>query len=117
GLVYFAAPDIILETEFEQKNPDSPAQIYAKNASRVTAVRPGGKGEVNDTHIAWSEATGVPGVPSPLYSEGPPFTGLNGGSVFSRPPKHGELLHSGRLGAIGYYYASPVAADRKIFIA
>ena len=29
----------------------------------------------------------------------------------------GTLLFSGRLGAMGYYYASPVAADRKVFIA
>jgi outer membrane protein assembly factor BamB len=117
GLVYFAAPDIILETAFEQSNPDRAAQIYAKNASRVTAVRPGGKGEVNDTHIAWSETKGVPGIPSPLYYEGRLYTVLNGGIVFSRLAKTGQLLYSGRLGATGYYYASPVAADRKIFIA
>jgi outer membrane protein assembly factor BamB len=117
GLVYFAAPDIILEPPFEQKNPDRAAQIYANNASRVTAVRPGGKGEANQTHIAWSETKGVPGVPSPLYFEGRLYTFLNGGIVYSRVAKTGALLYSGRLGALGYYYASPVAADHKIFIA
>jgi outer membrane protein assembly factor BamB len=60
---------------------------------------------------------GVPGVPSPLYYEGRLYTVLNGGIVFSRLAKTGELLYSGRLGATGYYYASPVAADRKIFVA
>jgi outer membrane protein assembly factor BamB len=117
GFVYFAAPDIILEPPFEQKNPDRAAQIYANNASRVTAVRPGGKGEVNQTHIAWSETKGVPGVPSPLYYDGRLYTFLNGGIVYSRVAKTGALLYAGRLGAMGYYYASPVAADRKIFIA
>jgi outer membrane protein assembly factor BamB len=29
----------------------------------------------------------------------------------------GELLYSGRLGAPGYYYSSPVAADNKVYIA
>ena len=43
GLVYFAAPDIILDPPFEQKNPERAAQIYAKNALAVTAVRPGAK--------------------------------------------------------------------------
>lgn len=117
GLVYFAAPDIILDPPFEQRNPDRAAQIYAHNASRVTAVRPGGKGEPNQTHIAWAETRGVPGVPSPLYYEGRLYTFLNGGIVFSRVARTGALVFSGRLGAMGYYYASPVAADRKVFIA
>lgn len=117
GLLYFAAPDIILDPPFEQKNPDRAAQIYANNASRVTAVRPGGKGEATNTHIAWSETKGVPGVPSPLYYEGRLYTFLNGGIVYSRLAKTGALLYSGRVGALGYYYASPVAADRKVFIA
>ena len=84
GLVYFAAPDIMLDPPFEQRNPDRAAQIYANNASRVTAVRPGGKGEANQTHIAWSETKGVPGVPSPLYYEGRLYTFLSGGIVYSR---------------------------------
>ena len=117
GLVYFAAPDIMLDTAFEKSNPDRAAQIYANNASRVTAVRPGGKGEANQTHIEWSETKGVPGVPTPLYYEGRLYTFLNGGIVFSRLARTGALLYSGRLGALGYYYASPVAADQKVFIA
>ena len=117
GFVYFAAPDICWTTAFEKSNPDRAAQIYANNASRVTAVRPGAKGEANQTHIAWSETKGVPGVPSPLYYEGRLYTFLNGGIVFHRLAKTGALLYSGRLGALGYYYASPVAADQKVFIA
>ena len=44
-------------------------------------------------------------------------TFLNGGIVYTRLAKTGALLYSGRLGAMGYYYASPVAADHKVFIA
>ena len=117
GMLYFAAPDIIMETAAEQRNPERAAQFYANNASRVTAVRPGGKGEVNQTNIAWSEHKGTPGVPSPLYYNGHLYTFQNGGIVFSRVAKTGELLYSGRLGAPGYYYSSPVAADNKIYIA
>jgi outer membrane protein assembly factor BamB len=117
GLLYFAAPDIILEEGFEKNNPERAAQIYAKNASRLTAVRPGGTGEVNQTHVAWSETKGVPGVPSPLYYEGRLYAFLNGGIVYSRLAKTGALLYTGRLGAMGYYYSSPVAADHKVFIA
>jgi outer membrane protein assembly factor BamB len=117
GLVFLAAPDIILETAAETRNPERAAEFYAKNAARVTAVRPGGKGEVSQTNIAWSERKGVPGVPSPLYYNGRLYTFQNGGIVFSRVAKTGELVYSGRLGAPGYYYSSPVAADNKIYIA
>jgi outer membrane protein assembly factor BamB len=117
GMVFLAAPDIILDVEAEKQNPERAAQIYANNASRVMAIRPGGKGEVNQTHVAWSEHKGTPGVPSPLYYNGRLYTVQNGGIVFSRVAKTGELVYSGRTGAMGYYYASPVAADNKIYLA
>ena len=116
-MVFLAAPDIILDVEAEKRNPDRAAQIYANNGSRVMAVRPGGKGEVNQTHVAWTQTKGVPGVPSPLYYNGRLYTVQNGGIVFSRVAKTGELVYSGRMGAMGYYYSSPVAADNKIYIA
>ncbi len=116
-MVFFAAPDIILEVEAEKRNPERAAQIYANNASRVMAIRPGGKGEVNQTHVAWTQTKGVPGVPSPLYYNGRLYTVQNGGIVFSRVAKTGELVYSGRTGAMGYYYSSPVAADNKIYFA
>jgi outer membrane protein assembly factor BamB len=117
GLVFLAAPDIILETAAERRNPERAARFYAKNAARVMAVRPGTKGEVNQGDIAWSEKQGVPGVPSPLYYNGRLYTFKNEGTVFCRVAKTGALVYSGRLGAPGYYYSSPVAADEKIYIA
>jgi outer membrane protein assembly factor BamB len=117
GLVFLAAPDIILETSAERRNPERAAQFYANNAARVMAVRPGSKGEVSQANIAWSERKGVPGVSSPLYHNGRLYTFQNGGIVFCRVAKTGELVYSGRLGAPGYYYSSPVAADNKVYIA
>jgi len=117
GLLFFAAPDIILETAAEKRDPDRAAQFYANNSSRVMAVRPGGKGAIGQANIAWSEKKGVPGVPSPLYYNGRLYTFQNGGIVFCRVATTGELVYSGRLGAPGYYYSSPVAADNKVYIA
>jgi outer membrane protein assembly factor BamB len=117
GLLFFAAPDIILETAAERGNPERAAQFYANNSARVVAVRPGGTGEVSQANIAWSERRGVPGVPSPLYYNGRLYTFQNGGIVFCRAAKTGEVLYNARLGAPGYYYSSPVAADQKVYIA
>ena len=63
GLLYFNAPDIIMDPPAEKANPERAAQLYANNRSRVVAVRPGGQGEVNETHVAWSEHKGVLAFP------------------------------------------------------
>ena len=36
---------------------------------------------------------------------------------YCRVANTGALVYSGRLGALGYYYSSPVAADNKVYIA
>src|SRR6266516_3683645 len=117
GLLFLGAPDIMLEPSAERRNPDKAERFYANNAARVMAVRPGSTGEVMQANIAWSERRGVPGVPSPLYYNGHLYTFKDGGLVFCRVAATGELLYSERLGTLGYYYASPVAADQKIYIA
>ena len=59
----------------------------------------------------------MPGVPSPLYYNGRLYTFKDGGLVFCRVADTGELLYDERLGTLGYYYSSPVAADNRIYIA
>src|SRR5436190_9060288 len=117
GLVFFAAPDIILEQAAEKRNPEKAAQFYEKNKNRLMAVRPGSTGEVAHANVAWSDRKGVPGVPSPLYYNGRLYTFKDGGLVFCRAADTGELLYDERLGTIGYYYSSPLAADNRIYIA
>lgn len=117
GLLYLGAPDIMLEPSAEKRNPEKAEQFYARNAARVMAVRPGTTGEVRQADIVWSEHKGVPGVPSPLYYEGRLYTFKDGGLVFCRAAETGELRYGERLGPLGYYYASPVAADHRIYIA
>jgi outer membrane protein assembly factor BamB len=117
GLLFLAAPDIILEPAAIKNNPTRAADFYANNAARVLAVRPGTTGDVSETNVVWSERRGVPGVPSPLYYGGRLYSFQNGGIVFCRDAKTGELLYSGRLGALGDYYSSPVAADNKVYVA
>ena len=59
----------------------------------------------------------MPGVPSPLYYNERLYTFQNGGIVFCRTAATGALVYSGRVGALGYYYSSPVAAAGRIYIA
>ena len=116
-MVFLAAPDIILEQAAEKRNPEKAAQFYAKNKNTLMALRPGSTGEIAPSNVAWSERKGVPGVPSPLYHNGRLYTVKDGGLVFCREAATGKLLYEERLGTLGYYYSSPVAAQDRIYFA
>lgn len=116
GLLFFAVPDIIVEEQHEINNPEKVRDFYAKNHKRLAAVRPGGSGRVNETHIVWEQRLGTPGVPSPLFVEDRLYTFRNGSLGFLRDAATGELLHRARIGNGGFYYSSPVAGDGKVYI-
>ncbi len=83
----------------------------------VFAIRRGGKGNVTKSHLAWKISKAVPEVPSPLIYQGLLYFVKNGGIVSCVDPESGQLKYRGRLGAPGGYYASPVAADGRIYFA
>jgi outer membrane protein assembly factor BamB len=65
----------------------------------------------------WQLTRGLPDVPSPLVYRGVLYLVKDGGIVRSLDPRTGTLLREGRLtGAIGRYFASPVAGDGKIYM-
>jgi len=83
----------------------------------MLAIALGGEGDMTDTSIRWRYHRSVPQLPSPLLYRGVLYMVNDGGIVTSLDPATGETLKQGRLkGAIDRYYASPVAADGKIFM-
>jgi outer membrane protein assembly factor BamB len=87
------------------------------NEDVMLAIKPGGEGDITETHVAWRQKRGLPELPSPLYYRGRLYLVKNGGVVSCLDPKTGKGLYRERLDAIGPYYASPVAADGKIYAA
>jgi outer membrane protein assembly factor BamB len=84
----------------------------------LVAIKPGGTGNISDSHVAWKYRKGLPYVPSPLYYHGHIYLVRDGGLITSLDPKTGEPLYAqSRLPATGNYYASPVAADGRIYLA
>jgi outer membrane protein assembly factor BamB len=81
------------------------------------AVRLGGKQDVTATNVVWTELKGIPEVPSPLLYRNRLYYVKNGGVLTCRDPQTGKALFEERLDAPGGYYASPVAADGKIYTA
>jgi outer membrane protein assembly factor BamB len=84
----------------------------------LLAIRLGGKGDVTDANVRWKYHKSVPQLPSPLIYRNVLYMVNDGGIVTTLNPETGAEMGQGRLkGAIAPYYASPVAADGKVFMA
>ena len=87
-------------------------------AGPTLAIRPGGKGDVTGTHVAWTSPRGSPFVPSPILY-GPHLYTINdmASIVTAFEATSGRALWQGRLGVATRegFSASPVAVDGKVF--
>ena len=91
------------------------AGIFDASRNNALAVRPGGTGDVTQTHVAWAQSRGLPYVPTPICLDGRLFMVRNGGLASCLDAATGRYFYQEeRLGALGDYYASPIGADRKI---
>jgi outer membrane protein assembly factor BamB len=85
--------------------------------STVMAIRPGGRGDCTGTHVAWKDSRGVPEIPSPLFYRDRLYLVRDGGLLTSYAPDGTLHLDRRRLGVLGQYVASPVAADGRLYLA
>jgi outer membrane protein assembly factor BamB len=84
----------------------------------MLAIRLGGSGDMTEKSVVWKYHRSVPQLPSPLLYNNVLYMVNDGGIVTSFNPKTGEVIKQGRLtGALGNYFASPVAADGHVFFA
>ena len=82
----------------------------------MLAIRLGGSGDTTETAVKWKYQRAVPQLPSPLVFRNVLYMVNDGGIVTTLDPETGERIAQGRLtGALGAYYASPVAADGHVY--
>jgi outer membrane protein assembly factor BamB len=75
-------------------------------------------GERSNPPIVWKAKRGAATVPSPLFYQGRLYLVQDGGRLTCYRAKSGEPLYEQeRLDAEGQYWASPVAADGKVYFA
>jgi len=91
----------------------------AKGENLLVAVKPGGRGDISQSHLAWKYDRGLPYVASPLFYQGRLYMIRDGGMLSSLDAVTGAPYFTQErvAGANGSYYASPVAADGKIYLA
>lgn len=76
------------------------------------------QGKLEPGSVSWRVKKNLPYIPAPLLYQGVFYMVKDGGIVTSLDSGTGTMLKQGRSpDALGEYYASPVAADNKVFLA
>jgi outer membrane protein assembly factor BamB len=91
-------------------------EVIDKSQNKLIAIKPGGTGDITESHVLWSHAKDLPYVPSPILMDGKLFFVKNGGIVTSVDVKTGKPTKTDRVRGNGDYYASPVGGDGKIYV-
>jgi outer membrane protein assembly factor BamB len=80
---------------------------------QLLAVKPGGRGDVTGTHVAWRVTKSVTKKPSALLVEDLIYMINDGGVATAIEARTGKEVWSERIG--GNYSASPLAAGERIY--
>ena len=93
------------------------AMLASENGLLAIKLPANARGDVTDGAVKWKYTRPVPQVPATLLYKGVLFMVNDSGILLSIDPATGNVLKQGRLkGAIDKYFASPVAADGKVFL-
>jgi outer membrane protein assembly factor BamB len=112
----FSQADLDKDGSITREEYERFRELFAKGRNVVVAIRPGGKGDVTETHVAWRNVKQVPFCASPLSAGGCVFTVKDGGFLSSLGARDGTLLKRDRLRGEGNYYSSPVSGDGKVYL-
>ena len=91
--------------------------IYTSRGYRSSpfmAIKPGGKGDITNTHVVWRVPSGGPYISSIIHYDGLIYMVGDVGVLTVTDAKTGARVYQERIG--GVYSASPVAADGKIYL-
>ena len=105
------------EAEYNRVKQFGSAAALSKVPVGLLSIRPAGEGDVSATALEWAEKRNVPEVTTPLLYRGRVYTVTAGGIVNCVDAKTGKSVYRGRVNAPGAYFASPVAAGGKVFVA
>jgi outer membrane protein assembly factor BamB len=90
--------------------------LFDESRNVVMAIRPGGSGDITDSHVDWQSTRHVPFCASPLFDRGRIFTVKDGGIFCSIDAATGNIIKTARLHGTKNYYASPVGGDGKLYL-
>jgi outer membrane protein assembly factor BamB len=91
--------------------------VYKRALPNLAAVRPGGEGDITDTHVSWNLRRGIPEIPSPIYYKNRLYIVRDGGILSCIHAQTGAIVYRKRVRALGQYTASPIIANDHLYLA
>ena len=89
---------------------------FDRGKPNLLAVRPGGQGDVTDSHVDWALHRNIPEVPSPVLHKERIYLVRDGGILSSVDTSTGKVIYRKRLGANGHYGSSPVITNDHLYV-
>jgi outer membrane protein assembly factor BamB len=89
--------------------------IAPSRVNPVIAIRPGGRGDVSQSHKAWQFTRG-PDVPTPVSDGTHVFIVTDNGIVYALNAQTGAVVWGPTRLKSGTYSASPVLADGRVYV-
>ena len=89
--------------------------IAPSRVSPVIAIRPGGRGDVSQSHRAWQFSRG-PDVPTPVSDGTHLFLVTDNGIVYTLNAATGAVVWGPTRLKSGTYSASPIVADGRVYV-
>jgi outer membrane protein assembly factor BamB len=96
--------------EFEQD------MRVGRGQPNLAAIRPGGNGDITESHVRWNLRKGIPEIPSPVFHADRLYLVRSGGSLSCVDTDTGAVIYRERLGASGQYSASPIVANDHVYL-
>ena len=94
---------------------ESIREIFRIARTTAVAIKPGGQGDITESHVVWSNGRGIPRNASPVHYQGHLFLAKDGGVLSILDARNGESRKQQRLAGRGKYYSSPVIGDGKLY--
>jgi len=118
GAVWFKTQDLDKDGYITKKDWAQIESLMARGENVAIAIKAGGEEDVTEKNVVWKFNRGLPYVPSILHYGGRVYMIKDGGMMTCLDAKTGEAIYTQeRIDAVGSYYASPVAADGRIYVA
>ena len=115
---YLRGLDVDRDGYYTKQDWETRRQRSTRYENVLIAVEPGGRGDITESHVAWKYRKALPYVSSPLWYQDAIYFVRDGAVVTCLNARTGDPIYAQeRIGRTGNYYASPIAADGRIYFA
>jgi outer membrane protein assembly factor BamB len=94
---------------------DAVLKFISEGTNSAFALKAGGTGDVSESHLLWKQTKGLPYLASAIVYRGQYVMVKDGGIVTAYDAKKGNEMYQARVAAAGKDYASPVAANGRLY--